>query len=130
MLSSVASRRPGRRHSDRGQATVELALCLPLVCLLLLSVVQVAIVVRDQLIVQHAAREAARSASVSGSPATAAAQVVRVVAPNASVTVVASNERVTATVSQSTHTDVPLIGALVPDVVLTASAAMAREPPP
>ena len=36
---------------------------------------------------------------------------------------------VTATVSYTDHTDVPLIGALLPDVVLTASVTMAIEPP-
>lgn len=45
--------------ADRGQATVELALALPMVCLLLLAMVQVAVIGRDQLAVQLAAREAA-----------------------------------------------------------------------
>ena len=48
--------------ADRGQATVELALALPMVCLLLLAMVQVAVIGRDQLAVQLAAREAARAA--------------------------------------------------------------------
>ena len=51
-------------RGERGQATVELALCLPMLCLLLLGVVQVAVVVRDHLAVQVAAREAARAAAV------------------------------------------------------------------
>ena len=62
--SSTSCDRPPRR--DRGQATVELALALPLLCVLLLAVVQVAVVARDQLAVQLAAREAARAASVVG----------------------------------------------------------------
>jgi Flp pilus assembly protein TadG len=129
MPSPVASE-PSPRPTDRGQAVVELAMCLPLVCLLLLGVVQVAVVVRDQLVVQHAAREAARAAAVSASPAASAALVVGAVARDASIAVAASASRVTATVTRTTHTDVPLIGALIPDVVLTASASMAREPPP
>ena len=40
---------------DRGQATVELALAMPLLCTLLLGVVQVAVVARDRLAVQLAA---------------------------------------------------------------------------
>ena len=95
---------------------VELALCLPLVVLLLMGVIQVAVVVRDQLVVQHAAREAARAASVSASPAAAAAMVVGAVAPGASVVVTTTGDRVTATVTSTTHTDVPLIGVFVPDV--------------
>lgn len=115
-------------RSDRGQATIELALCLPLVCLMLLGVVQVAVIVRDQLLVQHAAREAARTASVSASPASAA-QITTGIVDRAAVAVAISANRVTVTVTRTTHTDVPLIGALLPDVVLTASASMAREPP-
>jgi Flp pilus assembly protein TadG len=62
----VTGRRPapGWAAGDRGQATVELALLLPLVALLLLALVQVAVVARDQVLVAHAAREAARAAAV------------------------------------------------------------------
>ena len=62
-------RRP--RAADRGQATVELALALPLLCLLVLAVVQVGVVVRDRLAVQLAAREAARAAVVAADPVAA-----------------------------------------------------------
>ena len=55
----------------RGQASVELALVLPLVLLLLLVLVQVGLVVRDQILVVHAAREAAREAAVDPSPGAA-----------------------------------------------------------
>lgn len=130
MKSSAASdRRSLRRQLDRGQAVVELALCLPLVCLMLLGVVQVAVIVRDQLVVQHAAREAARAASVSAAPAASAAVAVHSIAPAASVSVATGGGRVTATVILTTRTDVPLIGALLPDVRLTSSATMVLEPP-
>src|SRR2546421_11436748 len=62
----------GRRRADGGQAAVELALVLPLVALLLLGLVQVGLVVRNQVLVVHAAREAARQAAVD--PSTAAAR--------------------------------------------------------
>jgi Flp pilus assembly protein TadG len=58
--------RAGRLVDDRGQSTVELALCLPFVLGLLLALVQAGLFVRDQVMVDHAAREAARVASVSG----------------------------------------------------------------
>lgn len=109
---------------------MELALALPLVCLFLLGVVQVGLVVRDQLLVAHAAREAARAASVSASPAVAAANAtagsplrsltLRTSAGGASVTVEATAISVT---------DVPLVGALLPDVRVSARTTMAREPP-
>ncbi len=108
---------------------VELALCLPLVCLMLLGVVQIAVVVRDQLLVQHAAREAARAGAVSADPSAAATNVVQAVAPDASVSVSDRGPQVRANVTMTTHTDVPLIGLLVPDVVVTSSATMVREPP-
>ena len=49
---------------QRGQATVELALGLPLVLLGVLLVVQVGLVVADQVRVVHAAREGVRAAAV------------------------------------------------------------------
>ena len=45
-----------RARSDRGQATVELALVLPLVFGLLVLVFQIALVARDEVLVVHAAR--------------------------------------------------------------------------
>ena len=53
-----------RLHGERGQATVEAALVLPLVALLLLAVVQIGLLVRTELLVTHAAREAVRAAAV------------------------------------------------------------------
>ena len=60
-----------RPRGDRGQAMVETALVLPLVVLFLLAVVQVGLVVRAQVLVTHAAREAARAAAVDPDPAAA-----------------------------------------------------------
>ncbi|MFM7064233.1 MAG: TadE/TadG family type IV pilus assembly protein [Actinomycetes bacterium] len=51
--------------SARGQATVELALALPVVLLALALVVQVGLVARDRVAVVHAARAAARTAVVT-----------------------------------------------------------------
>ncbi len=126
------SRRPRRTASDdAGQATVELALALPLVCMLLLGVVQVAVIGRDQLAVQLAAREAARAAAVSADPAGAgAAAAHRAVGLRPlSVEISERSGTVTATVRFTDHTDLPLVGAVLPDVVLTATATMAVEPP-
>jgi Flp pilus assembly protein TadG len=138
MRSSAASertpRRTARRARDDGQAVVELALCLPVVFVLLLGVVQVAVVVRDELLVQHAARDGARAASVSAAPgaaADAAASSMLASAGLGDVSVGASvgGSSVRVTVHAVTHTDVPLIGALIGDVAHTASAEMALEPP-
>src|SRR4029078_2878808 len=60
VAARVPSRGPDRAClRTRGQATVELALVLPLVVFALLAILQVGLVVRDQVAVVHAAREAA-----------------------------------------------------------------------
>lgn len=51
---------PNQRSGDRGQSTVEFALLLPVVIVLVLMVVQVGVVVYSQIAVTHAAREIAR----------------------------------------------------------------------
>ena len=53
----------GQREHDPGQATVELALVMPLIIGLLLIILNVGLVVRDQLAVWHAASAGARAAS-------------------------------------------------------------------
>ena len=110
---------------------MELALCLPLVCLLLLAVAQVAIVVRDQLAVQLAARDAARAAAVSADPAGAAQRAADAagVLGGVRVSVSSSGSTVTAIATYEERTDVPLIGLLIPDITLRASASMLVEPP-
>lgn len=54
-----------RDHGDLGQATVEFALVLPLVLLVLVAGLQLVIVARDQVLVVNAARVAARVATTN-----------------------------------------------------------------
>jgi Flp pilus assembly protein TadG len=118
-----------RSRGEHGQATVELALVLPVVVLLVLGVVQVALVGRDQVAVAHAAREAARVAAVDPSPA-AAVSAARAVVPGAVVLLgprPAVGGQVQVTVRATSRTDVPLIGPLVPDAELEAVAVMRVE---
>lgn len=63
------------RMGERGAATVELALVIPIVLLILLAAVEVAVVARTQLEVVHAAREGAREAAANPDPAQAVAAV-------------------------------------------------------
>ena len=127
MRSAARCDRPA---PDAGQAVVELALCVPLVCLLLLGVVQVGLVVRDDLVVLHLAREAARAASVSAAPGSAARGALAAGPPiGASVTVAGDRDTVRVVVAATSRTDVPIVGLLVPDVRLRAEAVMTREPP-
>lgn len=120
------------RPGDDGQAAVELALVLPLLALLLLGVVQVGLVVRDQVLLTHAAREAAREAAVDPSPevarraALAGAPLatdrldVRLSGPG-------TGGRVTARLFFRSPTTVPVVGPLIPDVLLGAHASMRAE---
>ena len=119
------------RDRDTGQATVELALSLPLLFMFLLAIVQLVVIVRDQLAVQLAAREAARAAAVAIA-STAVAQDAANRAVSLRPLIVGTRvaiDTVTVTVSHVTHTDVPLIGALLPDITVNATATMALEPP-
>ena len=52
-----------QRRSDRGQATVEFALILPLFVAVVVAILDVTMIVRDQLLVDVLARDAARRAS-------------------------------------------------------------------
>jgi Flp pilus assembly protein TadG len=126
--TSCDARRDAR---DFGQATVELALCLPLLCLFLLGIVQLVVIVRDQLAVQLAAREAARAAAVAAPSAAAAERAANrsVALRPLAVATRLSIDAVTITVSHVTRTDVPLIGALLPDVTVSSEATMTLEPP-
>ncbi len=52
------------RTGDEGSATVEFALLLPILLLVLLALVQVGVIARDQLVLTQAARAGARAAAV------------------------------------------------------------------
>jgi hypothetical protein len=102
---------------------------LPLVVMALLAIVQVGLVVRDELAVIHAAREAARAASVEPDPSRAVAAANRVL-HGTKVTVGARprvGDPISVDVSFRSVTDLPLVGALFPDPVLHAHAVMRVE---
>lgn len=120
-----------RARSDRGQATVELALVLPLVFGMLMLLFQVALVARDEILVVHAARDAAREATVTGDAARVTAAARRNV-PGATVRIVRrgrAGESVAVVVTYTSRTDLPLIGALLPDLTLHGSSVMRVEAP-
>jgi hypothetical protein len=112
---------------------VEVALVLPLVALLALMLVQVALVVRDQVLVVHAAREAAREAAVQADPAAARRAALEGSGLRPSGVDVrtgprgAPGSRVRVEVRYRSATEVPLVGAMVGDVTLTGSASMRVE---
>lgn len=103
---------------------------LPVVVVLLLGLLQVALVGRDQLAIELAAREGARAAAVSADPAAAARSAAdRVTSLPLAVDVSVSATTVTVTVEHRSRTDIALIGRLIDGVDLQARATMALEPP-
>ncbi|WP_195210375.1 TadE family protein [Actinomarinicola tropica] len=121
----------GRHRDDGGQAAVELALVLPLVCTLLLAVVQIGLIVHTHLLVVHAAREAVRAAAVDPRPSAPEAAVVGgtpLRADRVQVDVTdAGSGRVRVRVTYDMPTDVPLVGPLLGDVRVSADAVMRVE---
>ena len=124
--------RPEMTGREDGQAAVELALVLPFVLLLFLALLQVGLVVRDEVLVVHAAREAARRAAVDPSPA--GPRLVALAGsglPADRLTVTATRQGpggvVEVTVRYRSPTGLPLIGPLLPDVRLEAKSTMRVE---
>lgn len=121
------------RRGDGGQSTVELALVLPFVALAALGVVQVGVLVHEQVLLTHATREAARAAAVSDgvdAPRRAAEQGGGLRRDRLVVALGSRGEVGSFVDVHLTYTDgteVPLIGALLPDITLRASAAMRVE---
>ncbi len=124
-------RQDHRTEDQQGQATVELALLLPLIFALLVLVFQVALVARDEIVVVHAARDAAREAAVSSDAGLVTAAARRNL-PGAKVHIVRRGgvgEPVEVAISYVSHTDLPLVGALVPDLTLHGESVMSVETP-
>lgn len=113
-----------RHRGDRGQASVEVAFLLPVLAILAVGLLQVGLVVRSKVLTVHAAREAARAASVGDDPqAAGATSGLR----SLSVEIRSDGERVTAVVTYVDPTDLPLIGAVMPSVTLQSRATMRIE---
>lgn len=133
-MTDRRGRRPARR--ERGQATVEVALALPVVVLALLLVVQVGLVARSQLQVAAAAREGARAAAVDAAPGAAERAALGSAGLRPERTRVEAGPRgsigstVRVTVTYRAPTEVPLVGPLVGEPTLTASVVMRVEGDP
>ena len=125
-----------RTAGQRGQATVELVLVLPVIVFALLLVVQIGLVARAQVVVVDAAREGARAAAIEGTEtaarAAARAAVGPVAAPRLDVDVELEptpGGYATVRVRYRVPTDVALVGPLLRDPIISASVAMRREDP-
>ena len=112
---------------DRGQATVELALVLPLVLVVLLGCLQVVEVLVEQVRLVHVVRDGARAASVSDNPEEAAQAVTG--AHRVRLNVATTDSTVDVTGWVDVRTEVPLIGRLLPDITLSERLTMTVESP-
>lgn len=123
----------GPPQREGGQSSVELALSLPIIFLLLMALLQVVVIARDHVQLTHAAREAAREAAVSdnrSAPRKAALARSQLEPDRLKVEVSGQrprSRRVRAKLTYEVPTKVPIVGILVPDVTLEAEAAMRRE---
>jgi TadE-like protein len=121
--------------SQAGQATVELALCLPLVALLVAALLQVGVIVSDQTRLWHGAGEAAREAAVDPDPTriTQAAQRAGLVPLSVSVDPQAAyrsqGRPVTVALAYRPRPVFPLLEPIVGAIELHASATMRIEQP-
>lgn len=121
-----------RVREQRGQSSVELALALPFLLILVLFVVQVGLVVEARILVTHAAREGARAVAVDpGVDVEAAVLAATPLDPvRLEVEVVGSlvaGTEVTVRVRYSVATNTPLVGALMGDVEVEAQVTMLVE---
>ena len=122
-------------RGEHGQATVELALCLPVLALVGAGLVEVSMLAVDQVRVWHAAREAARAAAVEPDPAAAASAAESSGLSGIDVSVEPGAEErspgrpTTVRVAYPYDARIPVIGAVFERVVLEAEATMRIERP-
>ncbi len=123
-----------RRASSDEQSTIELALCLPALVVVIGFMLEVGFVATDQVRVWHAAREAARVAAVTGDSAAILDAARGPGLDSASVVVTpggagrSQGGAVTAAVTMKHPASIPVIGKLL-GVVLEGSATMRIESP-
>jgi hypothetical protein len=123
------------RNRQSGQATVELALCLPFVAAIVAGVVELGFLVGDYVTLWHGAREAARAAVVDPEPAAARKAIERVglegvevlVRPDPAYRVQGRPLSVSLSYTSSGH--VPLVGELASALEFRAHASMRIEQP-
>jgi TadE-like protein len=119
----------------RGQATVELALCLPVLALLAASVVEIGALAGDRARLWQAAREAARTATVASD-----VDIVRGAAERSGLRPIEvtvepvpeyrrQGDPVTVSLTFDPPARVPLLGALFSPIELHAQASMRIEQP-
>jgi Flp pilus assembly protein TadG len=117
-------------RDESGQSAVEFVLILPLMLILILGLLQVGLMVRDQMMVLGAAREGVRQATVTPDrglieqAATRAAPGLKLAVQVMRGTARGEPARVTVTASPA---ELPLVGQMVGGFTLKGSATMRIE---
>lgn len=115
---------------ERGQATVELALVLPLLFSFVLVLVQLGLLCRDQVLAVHAARQAARVAAIDGDDGAAVGAALAATGldpQRLTVELDRSGSSVRAAVHYDSPIVVPLLRRLRPELQLEAAVTMYDE---
>jgi hypothetical protein len=123
------------RAEERGQATVEFVLCLPIAALVLGVLIEIGLLVGDHVRLWHAARESARIAIVDSDP-----EEIRGAAELGGLSPLAvkvepefadrsTGRPLTVTLTYKPSGRLPLLGDLIAGRTLTSSATMRIEQP-
>ncbi len=118
-----------KRASESGQATVEIALLLPVLTLFLLLIVHVGVIVRQYVVVTHASREAARVLCVENN-SSRAQPAAHKSAPNAEIGIDRPSQPgqyLTVKVSDIVISPVPVIGKVWPSMTVSSTTSMRVE---
>jgi hypothetical protein len=124
-----------RRAGERGQATVEFVLCLPIAALVLGILIEIGLLVGDHVRLWHAARESARIAIVDSDP-----EEIRSAAEHGGLSPLevevdpefadrSTGRPLTVTLSYEPSGRLPLIGDLISGRAMSSSATMRIEQP-
>ena len=118
-----------KKFSQSGQATVEVALLIPLLAVFLMLIIQVGIVIRQQVLVTNASRAGAREASVNQDTSEAINRV-KFSVPDAKVKInrpSKAGEYLTVNVTDTVESPLPIIGVLIPEITVKANTSMRVE---
>jgi hypothetical protein len=126
--------RSARSAGERGSATLEFAMVLPLLLIVTLALVQVGLVVRDRLVLADAARAGAREAAVTDDAGRIRDAVDRAAVPLAAdrIEVQVSREAgrgspVTVTLGYADPPSIPAVAWLFPGTIHLSSATTMRQ---
>ncbi len=126
---------PAGSHRERGSATLEFAMVLPLLLIVTLALVQVGLVVRDRLVLADAARAGAREAAVTDDAGAIRDAIEHAAAPLATERLEVQVNReggrgaaVTVTLGYADPPSIPAVAWLFPSSIhLIASTTMRQE---